>query len=574
MNPSNLKNFKWDKLPEPDKSKISTLASEINTSKLIAQLLLQRGVSNYEAARKYFAPQILDLHDPFLMKDMEKAVNRIIEAKSKNEHCFIFGDYDVDGTNGTALLYLFLKNIGVNVSYYIPDRIKEGYGISILGIDEAKNKSTKLIIAVDCGINEVENVNYAKSFDIDFIICDHHEVGEVLPNAVAVLDPLQNDCNYPFKYLCGCGVAFKLIQAINLKLNLKIDLLPYLDFVAVAIGADIVPIIDENRILMQLGIDHLKISPNLGYKKLMIAANINQQKLTNWNIVFGLAPRINAVGRLGKATRAVELFISDSEVNADELSNEMNKENTLRKNIQEQTVSEAIEMYETNPNLKNGNVILLYNDSWHPGVIGIVASKLVETYYLPTIILTKVDKIAKGSCRSISDVNIYDALHNFNNLILNFGGHVVAAGLSIEIEKINILRDELSNYFKNILTDDIRIPKIKVDAVVKLDEIDNTFLKSIFRFAPYGPQNMAPTFVSKNIRFNENVKLQKNNTFKATLNINDRLIDCISFNNLEMFEMAKTKKYFDILFEFNENDYNGRVTPQIKLKQIKFSENN
>ncbi len=568
MNPSKLKNYRWKEIPNPDKQKIKILAQEIQTTDLIAKLLIQRGINNYDEARKYFAPSFKDLHNPFLMMGMDLAVNRIIDAINKKETCMIYGDYDVDGTNGTALLYLFFRELGLNVSFYIPDRINEGYGISKIGIDEAKKRGVKLLIAVDCGIRDVEKIEYANQIGIESIICDHHEPGEILPPAISILDPLQKDCNYPFKFLCGCGVAFKLIQGIHQKLNSNINLEQYLDFVAVAISADIVQMTGENKTFSALGINLLKKSPRPGYKQLMENANIDRNKLDSTKIVFGLAPRINAAGRLGSATRAVELLISDTNVDSINLADTLEKENINRKKIQDDTFAEALSLYENNPNLQNGNVIVLYNENWHPGVIGIVASKLVEEYYLPTIILTNNNGVAKGSCRSISEVSIYEALQNASNLLNQFGGHQMAAGLSIEISKIDLLRNTLSEYFQNNILPDQRIPTQIVDSEISLDEINSTFLKSIFRFAPYGPGNMPPTFVSKNISFS-NYKLLKEKHFKGSIRTKERFLDCIAFDNIELFELARKGNYFDILFTIDENNYNDRILPQLKIRAFK-----
>ncbi|MBI3189522.1 MAG: single-stranded-DNA-specific exonuclease RecJ, partial [Ignavibacteriales bacterium] len=437
---------------------IEQLTKEINVPESLARVLINRGITTYAQAREFFRPKIEDLHDPFLMDGMEAAVQRVLKAVENQERVLIFGDYDVDGTNATSMITLFLRELGLVTNYHIPDRIVEGYGISKLGIDKAHQQSVTLLIAVDCGITAIQQVEYARTLGIEVIICDHHEPIEQLPNAVAVLDPLKPLCKYPFKYLCGAGVAFKLIQAISKRRGNESESYSYLDFVTLATAADIVPLVGENRILTKIGLTQLNENPRVGIRALIETSGTQLGKINTGQIVFVLAPRINAVGRMGDATRAVNLLTSTDPAEAIQIARVLEEENRNRRKLDEETFIQAQTLAEQIHNVVQDPVIVLHHNEWHPGVIGIVASRLVEKYYRPTIMLTTVDGVAKGSARSIVGFDIYRALKKVEHKLVQFGGHKYAAGLIVALDKVDEFRVAFTEAVNELLPEEIRTP--------------------------------------------------------------------------------------------------------------------
>ncbi|RKY97016.1 MAG: single-stranded-DNA-specific exonuclease RecJ, partial [Ignavibacteriae bacterium] len=445
---------RWNIKEKKDDFAVETLAESLNISETLARLLVQRNIKSFNEAKLFFRPSLEYLHDPFLMDGMETATHRLIKALTENERITIYGDYDVDGTCATSVLYLFLKALDANVGFYIPKRLTEGYGISKQGIDLVKERGTSLLISVDCGITAIEEIDYANQLGMDVIICDHHKPKEEIPNALAVLDPLKPNCNYPFKYLCGAGVAFKLAQGLAERIGKRDMPLEYLDLVALASAADIVSLTDENRVLVNEGIKLINESPRPALEALIKASHLHPGDLSSTQIVFTIAPRINAVGRLGDAERAVELLISNDKEEAKELASILETENYARRKIDVDTFDAALELVEDTLDFENDRAIILHNEDWHPGVIGIVASRLVEKYYRPTIMLTTIDGVAKGSARSISNFDIYEALQQCEDYLIQFGGHRAAAGLAIELEKLSDFKVKFNEIVRSSIKDD------------------------------------------------------------------------------------------------------------------------
>ena len=566
----------WTLKDPPDKSNVLALADSLNISTVLAELLILRDVTNFFEAKKYFRPALEEVHDPYLMHDMEKAATRVIDAITNNEKIIIYGDYDVDGTCSASLMYLFLKELGANVKVYIPQRLTEGYGLSRAGIDQVKIDEVDLIISVDCGITAVDEIDYANSFGIDTIVCDHHQPKEILPNAYAILDPLKPGCEYPFKYLSGAGVAFKLARAIAYRFGKKDMVFKYLDLVALAGAADIVPLVDENRILVRAGIDQINNNPRPGIKALIKTARMEPGNLSAGQIVFTIAPRINAVGRLGDANRAVELFNTDNFQEAERLARVLESENLERRKIDEVTFSHALEMVQNIDDFDNELGIVLHHDSWHPGVVGIVASRLVEKYYRPSIMLTTIDGVAKGSARSVPGFNIYEALEQCKDLIIQFGGHKAAAGLEIEIDKIGEFRIRLNEILKTNMNDEDIIPEIKIDSKISLCEITPKFVRVLDQFAPFGPGNMRPVFLAEDVKIVANPRIVGTNHFVTTFCQNgaDKVYDAIGFNlGKFVYEVDKDNDLVDIVFTIEKVVRDGRTFPQIRVKDIRVKNN-
>ena len=490
--------MRWTLKPKPEKKQIEAFATSLEVDVLVAQLLLQRGISTYEEARQFFRPELSDLHDPFLMKDMDIAVNRIEQAIAGNENILVYGDYDVDGTTAVALMSSYLLKYYPNVATYIPDRYAEGYGISYQGIDFAEDNGFTLIVALDCGVKALDKVTYAKKKGIDFIICDHHRPGESLPDAVAVLDPKRQDCGYPYDELCGCGVGFKLIQALASQKGETIDdLLPYLDLVATAIGADIVPITGENRVLAYFGLKVFNANPRTGFK-----AIINQTKkkvLTITDVVFIIAPRINAAGRMKHGQHAVDLLTEKDLSKAQEFASAIEQYNTDRKGLDKKITQEALEQIRQN-NEENGFTSVVYKDTWHKGVIGIVASRLTETYYRPTLVFTKSgDKLA-ASARSVKGFDVYNALQGCSEYIEQFGGHKYAAGLTLLEDQYKTFKTNFEKVVAETIDPGLLEPEVLVDAQINLKEITPKLYRIIRQFAPFGPGNMTPVFMTDDLK--------------------------------------------------------------------------
>ena len=568
---------RWKIREIEDDYTVKSLADSLNISEVLSKLLVLRKIKTFNEAKYFFRPNIEDLYDPFLMDGMETATYRVIQALTDNQHIVVYGDYDVDGTCSTSLLYMFLKELGANVEFYIPQRLTEGYGISKTGIDYAVEKETSLLISVDCGITAVEQTEYANSLGLDIIICDHHQPKEKLPPAHAVLDPLKPGCNYPFKYLSGAGVAFKLAQGVSERIGKRELPLQYLDLVALAGAADIVPLIDENRILVREGLNLINSNPRPGILSLIEASGMHPGNLSSGQVVFTIAPRINAVGRLGDAQRAVELFITEEKQKADELAEVLETENLKRRKIDEDTFDSAMDIVQNSLDLSDDTAIILHQEKWHPGVIGIVASRLVERYYRPTIMLTTVDGVAKGSARSISNFNIYDALKKCEDLLIHFGGHQAAAGLAVEVDKIEEFRSKFNQVVKESLTEEELLPEIHIDSKLRFSEITPKFLRIIDQFSPFGPGNMRPVFVSEDVELASNPRIVGTNHLIVALKQNgsEKVFDCIGFNMGEYLGLLnKNETVIDVVYSIDKTVRDGRTFPQFRLKDLKIKENN
>jgi single-stranded-DNA-specific exonuclease len=556
----------------PDEEGTNLLAAELGVNKCIAQLLRQRGVNTFQEAKSFFRPDLSDLHPPFLMQDMEKAVARLEAAFEKQERILVYGDYDVDGTTAVALMYGFISSIYPQVDYYIPDRYTEGYGISTQGIDFASDNEISLIIALDCGIKSNEKVSYATSKGIDFIICDHHRPGDILPNASAVLDPKRDDCNYPFKELSGCGIGFKLIQAYAVKNKMDFaQLHSSLDLVAISIAADIVPIVGENRILAHYGLKQLNSNPREGIKAMLeIAGAKNDKELTISDIVFIIAPRINAAGRLESGKKAVELLLTNTPASAIVSSKNLNNTNTERRNLDKLITEQALSIIDNQPALINKKTTVVYNQDWHKGVVGIVASRLTEKYYRPTIVLTESNGMATGSARSVKNFDVYNAIEACADLLEQFGGHKYAAGLSLKIENIEAFQTKFEAVVSASIDEQWLIPEIEIDAELTFDEVDAKFFRVLKQFAPFGPENMHPVFLSKNIRDKGFAKIVGNNhlKFDAMQENNLQSFPAIAFGMAEHLSHPIQKKSVDICYSLDENEWNGKTSIQLNVKDI------
>lgn len=563
---------RWNVRPTAEPDQVRRLVEDIHVPEVIASILISRGITDYDTAKAFFRPSLSQLHNPFLMHDMQKAVSRVVQAKEHNEKILVFGDYDVDGTNSASLLYLFLKRVGCQVESYIPDRMKEGYGISEAGIDYAESIGTNLFISIDCGITAVQQVAYAKSKNIDVIICDHHEPGGEIPDAFAVLDPLKQCDRYPFKYLSGAGVGFKLIQGVAEYYNLENVPYEYLDFVAIAAAADIVPMTGENRVLVHYGLKIINESPRPGIKALMDTSGLTIGDLTAQQIVFIMAPRINAVGRLGDATRAVDLLVSEDIESARSFAIVLEEENRNRRVIDEDTYSRAQEVAEKFLERDGALPFVLHDESWHPGVIGIVASRLVEKYHRPTVLMTTVDGVAKGSARSIPNFNIYEALKRCEHLLLQFGGHKYAAGLAMNSDKIEEFREAFWKVSGEMLNEDMLIHEITADANLELQEITPRFFRILKQFAPFGPHNMRPVFHAKNVEVCSEPRIVGKDHLKLKVRQNGVLFDAIGFNlGSKLADCIGKNIRIDMMFTIEENHWNGNVFPQLKIKDLKSS---
>jgi single-stranded-DNA-specific exonuclease len=569
---------RWKIRKVEDEYSLKFLAESLNISDVLAKLLLLRGIKTFSQAKSFFRPSLDTLHDPFLMDGMEAATKRVIKAITENQPICIYGDYDVDGTCATSLMFMFLKELGANVNFYIPKRLTEGYGLSKESIDAIKStQNASLLISVDCGITAIEETDYANSLGMDVIICDHHQPKDEIPKALAVLDPLKPQCNYPFDYLSGAGVAFKLAQGISEKIGRREMPFKYLDLVALAGAADIVPLIDENRVLVKEGLDRINTNPRPGIQALIESSSLQPGNLNSGQVVFTLAPRINAVGRLGDAGRAVELLITDSKDEALSLAKVLETENYARRKIDGNTFDDALQLVENSIDLENELAIVLHQEEWHPGVIGIVASRLVEKYYRPTIMLTTIDGIAKGSARSISNFNIYEALQKCEDMLIHFGGHQAAAGLAVELDKVKEFKDKFNQIVRESITEEDLLPEVIIDAKIKFSEITPKFLRILDQFSPFGPLNMRPVFITENVEASNSPRLVGNNHLIACFrqNGNDKILDSIGFNMREYIDIfAEKNKKVDIVYTIDKITRDGRSYPQLRLKDIRPSENN
>lgn len=552
---------------------VKQLASALNISESLANLMVQRNIKTPADANAFFSPSLDYLHDPFLMKDMNNAVDRLSTAVKKNEKVLVYGDYDVDGTTAVALVYSFLKEQYSNVEYYIPDRYKEGYGVSYEGLDYAYQKNCRLVITLDCGIKAVEKVRYARSKGIDVIICDHHYPGDEIPKATAVLDPKQPGCNYPYKELSGCGVGFKLIHAYSRIHGIHFDkIAQYLDLVAVSIASDIVPITGENRVLAYFGLKKLNESPRTGLRELIRESEVNRI-LTIEDVVFKLGPRINAAGRMETGSKAVELLISNDTYLANGISREINTFNIERRNVDRTITTEAMRMISEDQRNTNSHTTVLYNPKWKKGVIGIVASRLIETYYRPTIILTESNGFATGSARSVQGYDLYQAIEACSDLLESFGGHMFAAGLTLKKENIPPFTEKFEKYVYNTITEEQMVPRIFVDAELAFSEINEEFFSKIDRFQPFGPDNMSPVFISRNVHDTGSGRMVGSSGEHLKLNLfqqtNPKVLPAIAFCQANHFEYIRNGKPFDICYSIEMNEFRGNRSLQLNIRDIK-----
>lgn len=566
---------RWIIKPEGDKELINKLSQELGVDNIIANLLVQRNITTFEEAESFFRPSLDKLHDPFLMKDMEKAVARLNKAIINEEKILVYGDYDVDGTTSVALMYDFIYKYHKHIDFYIPDRYGEGYGVSYQGIDYAKDIGATLVVALDCGIKAVEKVEYAKEKGIEFIICDHHNPGDTTPEAAAVLDPKQKDCKYPYKELSGCGVGFKLIQAYAIKHNLPIeDVYAFLDLVAVSIASDIVPMNGENRILAHFGIRKLNEHPSIGLNAIIKVAGINKE-IDISDIVFKIGPRINAAGRMDSGKEAVELLLSRSPEEANAWAGRINKYNTTRKDIDSSITDQALYDIDAVEDGKRKNTTVVYNPEWHKGVIGIVASRLIESYYRPTVVLTKSNGLISGSARSVEGFNLYNAIDACSDLLENYGGHMYAAGLTMKPENFKAFRSMFETIVSATISKEALIPKLELDAEINLSDITPKFYRILKQFAPFGPENMKPYFVTKNLydkgygkivgQTREHLKLD---LIEAGEEITE--LPSIAFKQAHHSKNIIERKFpFDVCYSIAENTFMGRTTLQLVIKEIK-----
>ncbi|WP_353147607.1 single-stranded-DNA-specific exonuclease RecJ [Flavobacterium sp.] len=562
--------MRWNLKSKPEKEKVQALQNALQVDEIIATLLVQRGIETYEQAKTFFRPTLQDLHNPYLMKDMDKAVSRIEKAIANNENILVFGDYDVDGTTAVSLVSSYLRSFYPNVATYIPDRYNEGYGISYLGIDYAEDNAISLIIALDCGIKSIDHVNYAKAKNIDFIICDHHRPGDILPDAIAVLDPKREDCSYPYDELCGCGVGFKLIQALAENSNQTMeDLLPYLDLVATAIAADIVPITGENRVLAKFGLEVINSNPRPGIKALV--QSVKKKVLTITDVVFIVAPRINAAGRVKHGNEAVALLTEYNLEQAEQFASEIEQHNSDRKELDKQITKEALLQIEENKE-QNRFSTVVYQENWHKGVIGIVASRLVEKYYRPTIVFTKSgDKLA-ASARSVKDFDVYNALEACAEHLEQFGGHMYAAGMTLKEENYENFKAAFENEVKKTIPPDLLIPEISVDLEMNFSDFDEKFMRILKQFEPFGPENMTPVFLSKNIIDSGYAKTLGNDAehLKAFVKQNNSPnFNAIGFGLGAKIDVVKNRNPFEAVYVLEENEWNGTVSLQLQLRDVR-----
>lgn len=561
--------MRWNVKPEPEKEKIAQLSSALQIDVSLAKLLCQRNIETFEEAKMFFRPSLDDLYDPFLMKDMDLAVRRIDEAISKDESILIYGDYDVDGTTSVSLLYSYLSTLTPKIATYIPDRYDEGYGVSLKGIDFAEDNGFSLVIALDCGIKALNQVAYAKEKNIDFIICDHHKPGEKLPDASAILNAKRKDCEYPFKELCGCGVGFKLIQALASKKDTPIEeLVPYLDLVATAIAADIVPIVDENRVLTYFGLQVINERPRNGIKALL--HQVKKTELTITDVVFIIAPRINAAGRIKHGNAAVELLIESNYEDALSYAQEIESFNVNRRELDTKITEEAL--YQIRKNKEEDRfTTVVYDKNWHKGVIGIVASRLTETYYRPTLVFTKSgDKLA-ASARSVKGFDVYNALQACEEHLIQFGGHKYAAGLTLKPENYEAFKSKFEAVVQTSIDPELLEPEITIDTELEFTEITPKFFRILKQLAPFGPQNMKPVFVSRNVRDNGYGKQVGSDKSHLKLSLfqgdNTQTINAIGFglgNKIDDIHNG-----FDVVYTIDENEWNGYKSLQLVLKDLK-----
>jgi single-stranded-DNA-specific exonuclease len=565
---------RWVVKEKGDVAVVKQLAGVLGVSESLANLMVQRNISSADEASTFFNPSLDYLHDPFLMKDMNIAVDRISVAIKKNERILVYGDYDVDGTTAVALVYSFLKDQYSNVEYYIPDRYKEGYGVSYQGLDFAFQNNCKVVITLDCGIKAVEKVKYARSKGLDVIICDHHYPGDEIPKALAVLDPKQPNCNYPYKELSGCGVGFKLIHAYSRVHGIPFsEIAHYLDLVAVSIASDIVPITGENRVMAYFGLKRLNECPRTGLKEIIRESEVTKA-LTIEDVVFKIGPRINAAGRMETGSKAVDLLVSSDTALAIGISKEINNFNLERRSIDRIITTEAMRMIAEDQRTVNSRTTVLYNPGWKKGVIGIVASRLIETYYRPTVILTESNGFATGSARSVHGYDLYQAIESCSDLLESFGGHMFAAGLTLKKENIRPFMDRFELYVNGTITEDQLVPRIFIDAELSFSEINEGFFKTMSQFQPFGPENMSPIFVSRNVFDTGSGRMVGSSGEHLKLDLcqestGQKSFSAIAFSQANHFEYIKGGNPFDICYSLEMNEFRGNRNLQLNIRDIK-----
>lgn len=564
---------RW-KIIEADKEKVDSLQHSLSICTPLCNILVQRGIDSFQKAKDYFRPQLSHLHDPFLMKDMEKAVERILFAIDHNQKILVFGDYDVDGTTSVATMYRFLKKIykEEKIDFYIPHRYKEGYGISKQGIDFASENNFDLIISLDCGIKSVELVGYALTLGLDFIVCDHHLPDEVLPPAVAILNPKQKDCNYPYKELCGCGVGFKLITALSQRLGLhEEEYLCYLDLVVTAIGADIVPITGENRVLAFYGLQRLNSTPCAGIKALIELSQL-QKKFSINNVVFIIAPRVNAAGRMDDATKAVRLFIEDDETKAKEFAEMLHSDNSDRKDADSTITEEALAMIENDPEMLSRKSTVVFQSHWHKGVVGIVASRLIETYFRPTVVLTLGESVVGGSARSVPGFNLYEAIHACREHLIGYGGHFAAAGMSLFPENVDAFSKKFEEVVAETIDPILLVPELIINAEITFRYVNEKFYHIIEQMEPYGPENLRPVFITKNVISTEWTRIVKEEHIRFVVKNENKTFTGIGFNLASKFQILQLNKPIELVYTIDENEWNGAKNLQLKVIDFRLSE--
>lgn len=561
--------MRWTIKPKPSEEKVKQLAQALNVEDFVATLLVQRGIETFEEAKRFFRPTLNDLNDPYLMKDMDKAVERIETAIANQENILVFGDYDVDGTTAVSLVSSYLKTYYPNIATYIPDRYDEGYGISFKGIDFADDNGFSLIIALDCGIKSIDHIAYAKERNIDFIICDHHRPGEFLPEAVAILDPKRNDCNYPYDELCGCGIGFKLIQALGTNRNQTIDdLIPYLDLVAAAIAADIVPMTGENRVLAYFGLQVINSEPRPGIKALIF--QLKKQTLDITDVVFMIAPRINAAGRIKHGNHAVELLTEFDFEQAQQFASEIEAYNSERKDLDKQITKEALQQIEEKKEQKRFTSVV-FQENWHKGVIGIVASRLIETYYRPTLVFTKSGDKYAASARSVKGFDVYNALEACSEYLEQFGGHMYAAGMTLKEENYQLFKDAFEKEVEKTIHPDMLTQEISVDAEINFTDITPKLTRILKQFEPFGPQNMTPVFLTKNIKdtgYGKPMGQEEEHLKLFVKQNNSEGIPAIGFGLGNKFDLTTHQKPFQAVYCIDENEWKGQLSLQLRLKDI------
>ncbi|MCW3073025.1 MAG: recombinase RecJ [Flaviaesturariibacter sp.] len=565
------KTKRWRQVPW-NQEKAASLFRSLKIHPALCAILVQRGIDTFETAKDFFRPQLSQLHSPWLMKDMEKAVTRILTAFEQGEKILVFGDYDVDGTTSVACMYKFLSKQYPNVDFYIPHRYREGYGVSKAGIDHAHEEGFRLIISLDCGIKSVSLIQYAKDLGIDFIVCDHHLPDEMIPAAVAVLNPKQADCPYPFKELCGCGVGFKLISALAERLQLPPETAyQYLDLVATAIAADIVSMSGENRVLAYYGLKKANENPNMGIKALsQLSKLVTPIYITN--LVFMIAPRVNAAGRMDEGRKAVELFVSETLEEALDWAEQLHVDNTNRKEADMNITEEALALIEGDETLINRLSTVLYQPHWHKGVVGIVASRLVDHYYRPTIVLTQSGDYVAGSARSVSGFNVYEAVHQCKDLLLGYGGHFYAAGMTLDPANVEAFCKKFEEVVEASIHPDLLIPEIVIDAEINFNDITPSFYNIITQLEPMGPDNLSPTFLTKNVRNTGYSKVVKEKHLRFSVKQNGITITGIGFGMSDKLDLLTSGKPVDLVYKIDENEWNGQKNLQLKVVDVKLSE--